>query len=98
MNTHTCPKCGHQTADATVCPGCGQEFKNGRVCDRKKPTPPPEAANWVITPTPPEMIEEMKRSLNEEEILAELEEVRRTGGVELKDFIHEIEAGVSPGE
>ena len=59
-----------------------------------KPTPPPEVANWVIYPTPPEVLEEMLQSFDEEEFMAELREVEQTGGVSGEEIIAEIEAMV----
>jgi hypothetical protein len=59
---------------------------------------PPEARGWTIEHTPADLLAWVRQTLNEQEIVAELEEVRRRGGAELKDFIHEIEAGVPPGE
>jgi len=44
----------------------------------------------------PALLEWARREFNEEEFLAGLREVEETGGLELKDFIHELEeeAGV----
>lgn len=46
----------------------------------------------------PEFLEQERRSINEEEILAGLREIEATGGLELKDFIHELEQEVTPRE
>jgi hypothetical protein len=48
-------------------------------------------SGWVIHKTPPEMIEELRRTLSEEEFLAELREAERTGGAKFEDMIGEIE-------
>jgi hypothetical protein len=74
--------CGHALANGTAPP-----TKNSVV----KPLPPPEVRDWVIHKPPREMIEEMRRTFNQEEFLAELHEIERTGGVNFEDFIGEIE-------
>lgn len=101
-DTH-CPKCGHQIpAEAAACEKCGQCLANGTVQPLKgpaqKPPPPPELAGYVFEKTPPEMVEEARRAVSEEEVLAALREYQETGGcgMELKDFIHELEQGASP--
>ena len=40
---------------------------------------------------PPELLEWALQQINEEEIIAGLEEIQRTGGLQLSDFIHELE-------
>jgi hypothetical protein len=42
-------------------------------------------------PITPELLEWARRTFNEEEFLAGLREIETTGGLELKDFIHELE-------
>jgi hypothetical protein len=89
-----CPECGRQTAaEAAACANCGHALANGTQAKSPagKPPPPPEVSNWTIHKTPPEMIEEMRRTFNEEEYLAELREAERTGGVKFEDFFGEIE-------
>ena len=98
-----CPKCGHQAAaDTTACPDCGQELTNGAVGQAVrlvgKPTPPAEVSGWVIHQLPPDVLAQERRAFDEQEFLAALREVERTGGLELKEFIHEIEQGVPSGE
>ena len=44
----------------------------------------------------PELLEWALREFNEEEIVAALREIRTTGGLELKDFIHELEQEAAP--
>lgn len=46
----------------------------------------------------PELLERERRAVNEEEILAGLREIEATGGLELKDFIHELEEEARPRE
>jgi hypothetical protein len=90
-----CPKCGQKGAEEANCPNCGYAASNGAgpmtPVRREKPVPPPEVANWVIEPIPPELIEEFRRTFNEEEVLAALREYEETGGYQLEDFIGEIE-------
>ena len=48
-----------------------------------EPTPSP--------PLPPEILEWARQHFNEEEFLAGLREIRETGGLQLEDFIRELE-------
>jgi hypothetical protein len=50
-------------------------------------------SSWVLYKTPPELLEWAKQTCNEEELAAALREVEQSGGLELKDFIHELEEG-----
>ena len=98
-----CPECGRPTAaEAAACANCGHALANGAVPQTKspieKPPPPPEVSSWVIHRTPPEMVEELRRTFNEEEYLADLRETERTGGVPFEDIISEIEDMVKPRE
>jgi hypothetical protein len=61
--------------------------------------------NWAIPrflpscqPVTPELLEWARRTFNEEEFLAGLREIEATGGLELKDFIHELEEEATPRE
>jgi RNA recognition motif-containing protein len=47
---------------------------------------------------PPEFLEWARQQYTEEEILAGVREVRESGGLELKDFIHEIDDILSPND
>lgn len=68
------------------------------------PLPPdPGPQGWQIQPgrLPPELRDYYLRQLNEEEInriIADVKELRETGGLELKDFIHELEEIVNACE
>lgn len=42
-------------------------------------------------PVTPEVLEWARRTFDEQEFLAGLREIERTGGLELKDFIQELE-------
>jgi hypothetical protein len=46
----------------------------------------------------PDVVESAKRQLSEEEVVAGLREIRATGGLELSDFIHELEQAAGPDE
>ena len=62
---------------------------------REKPPPPPELNGWLPDPIPPVFLEEMRRTFNEAEFLADVQEIERTGGVKFEDFIGEIEEMVN---
>jgi hypothetical protein len=47
---------------------------------------------------PPELRQWEQDNFDKEAFLAGLREVEQTGGVELKDFIHELEQGASSRE
>ena len=92
MQNPRCPKCGQGAAADSPCPDCGDASANGSVKkSRVKPPPPPEVADWVIEPVPPELAEEFLRTFDEAEYLAAVRELERTGGLRLEDFIDEIE-------
>jgi hypothetical protein len=89
-----CPECGRPTAaEAVACENCGHALRDGSVPRSKNPAenPPAEVSGWVIHQAPPEMIEELRRTFNEEEYLADLRETERSGGVPFEDIISEIE-------
>ncbi len=46
------------------------------------------------TPPTPEILEWARNHCSEEDILAGIREIQATGGLELKDFIHELEQEV----
>jgi hypothetical protein len=95
-----CPKCGHQVArEATACSNCGQDMRNGAVPgSMEKPIPPPEVSSWVIEKVPPDLLAWARQTFNMEEYLAGVRQIEETGGLELKDFIDEIEAKVKGSE
>ena len=47
---------------------------------------------------PPALMEWARRTINEEEIAASIREIHETGGLQLEDFIHEIERKVKSRE
>ena len=90
MQNTKCPKCGNDT-DAP-CPCSDQAGVNGASTPKWiKPPPPPELAGMVFEPVPPEMREEFLRTFNEEEYLAAVRELERTGGVQIDDLIAEMD-------
>jgi hypothetical protein len=96
-----CPACGQPTtAEAAACTNCGHATTNGTGPQPKKPTdkpvPPPEVSGWVLYPTPPEIIEEMRRTFNEEEFFTQLREAEKAGLPELKDLIRDLEQEMAP--
>ena len=96
MQDIKCSTCGHEPATDVASPGCGHapgHFADGSA--RVKPSPPPEVANWVMTPTPPEMRKLLRETFDEAEFIAALREVERTGGTRLDDLIDEIERKIN---
>lgn len=53
---------------------------------------------WPREKIPPALMEWARRTIDLEEIEAEIREVHETGGYHLEDFIHEIEERVTPRE
>ena len=98
MATVRCPQCSRDLpADATMCSGCGRPLNgaalpNGELTARQ-PTP---AAAPLSVKLPPELMEWARQDFNEEEFLAGLREIQETGGLELKDFIQELEQEATP--
>jgi hypothetical protein len=94
MENVNCPKCGYHAGQERVCPNCGEVARNGAVSQAQslpqKPVPPAEVSGWTIYPTPTEMTEEMRRTFNEAEFLAELRKAEQAGLPELKDLIHDL--------
>ena len=92
MQKIKCPACGSETASDAACPSCGHAAVNGVAkTPRVPPPPPPEVANGVIERPTPEMLEEARRTFDEAEYLAAVQEIERTGGVQIDDLIAELE-------
>jgi endogenous inhibitor of DNA gyrase (YacG/DUF329 family) len=90
MAIEHCPKCGHNvSAEAAVCPACGGPV-NGLAA--------PGSVELPFAKLSPELLEWARRDFNEEEFLAGLREIEETGGLELKDFIQELEQEAEPGD
>src|SRR5438552_3596323 len=98
MSSSDCPGCGKPVPSAAAaCPHCG------RIRDASAaPTQPttnscngsvsPEQVNGIpVFEYTPEFMEWARQLDTEEEIVAGLREIEETGGLELKDFIHELE-------
>lgn len=58
----------------------------------------PRAAQPPPSQIPPDLLEWARRQFNEEEIVAGLHEIKETGGLELRDFIHELEQAAGTDE
>jgi hypothetical protein len=58
----------------------------------------PETQDYRSEEIPPEILEWARQQLNEEVIVAGLREIRETGGLELADFLHELEREATPHE
>jgi len=54
--------------------------------------------DWPREKIPPALLEWARRTINEEEIAAQIREIRETGGYRLEDIIHEIEERVMMAE
>lgn len=83
MNPVPCPSCGRPLVPDTACPHCGPTATNGAV--------PPEVATWVIEKVPPDLLAWARQTFDEAEYLAGVREIEQTGGLQLEDFIGEIE-------
>ncbi len=95
MAEGNCPQCGRDNAaDAATCSECGQPLNGAAASVSGGQQPPPPAL--PSGKLPPELMEWARQQFNEEEFLAGLREVEETGGVELKDFIQELEQEAGP--
>jgi hypothetical protein len=95
MALSPCERCGQEAAGpATICPNCGHPLKNGFARRLQgpvqKPPPPPELEGCVFEKMTPE-IEALLGPFNMEEFIAEVRKIEETGGLQLEDFIGEIE-------
>ena len=59
---------------------------------------PSDPEGWTREKIPPALMEWARRTIDEEDIAAQIREIRETGGYQLEDFIHEIEERVKPRE
>jgi len=92
-----CSKCGHDLANGSAtCAACGGPTTGAGFpsAEFQKHFEPPFACEKLS----PEMLEWLREGFNEEEFLAEVREVLETGGLELKDFIHELEQEAASGD
>lgn len=96
MSEAICQKCGCEAAADVACPGCGHAVANGAPRPAwVKPPPPPEAADWVITPTPPDVLKHLRDTFDEMEFIAELREAEQSGGAQIDALISEIEQQIN---
>ncbi len=91
MEKAQCPACGRETTPGAACPDCGYTAVNGAVKKSCVKPPPPELAHRTFMPTPPDMLEQMRREFDEAEYLAAVRDLEKNGGYRLEDFIDEIE-------
>jgi hypothetical protein len=98
MATVRCPECGHDlSAGASACPACGRPLDGAALSEAGYSTQPP--AHPGAPPSgklPPELMEWARRQFSEDEFAAGLKEIRETGGLELQDFIRELEQEATP--
>src|SRR5579884_2737323 len=92
MSPQHCPHCGRDLgADAVRCADCGCELNGaalGSAATGSQQASPPVPPSEKLSP---EVLEWLRQQTNPEEILAEIREIEETGGLELKDFLPEIE-------
>lgn len=93
----------------TECPSCGTRFvvlSESNSSPHATPQPNPSAAERQETPAEespsdaltPEILAWARQQLNEEETVAGLREIRETGGLELADFLHDLQREAIPRE
>ncbi len=85
-----------------ICPECSgdlpeNEGKYCRHCGRPLESPAAQT-NGAAQKVPQDILDWARGQFNEEEFVAGLREIRETGGLELKDFIHELEQEAAPRE
>jgi hypothetical protein len=88
---------GEWTMSQSMCPSCGGDILKGECrC--------PKCGIFVNGPTLEpipitlELLEWARQRFNDADTMAGIEEIQRTGGFQLKDFIHELEAEATPRE
>ena len=95
-----CPKCGVSSPPGThACARCGQSL-NGAP---RSAEDGPNERMAELAPNPsgilsPQLVEMLKQQFDEAEFVAGLNEINETGGLELKDFIKELEEEAQPRE
>lgn len=55
---------------------------------------PPNPLDIAIEPIPPDLLEWARQTLDVDEVMADIREIERTGGVKFEDLIAELEATV----
>jgi hypothetical protein len=61
-----------------------------------KPDQPDPSGPFPRETIPPELVEWARQTFDEEEFLAQVREIEATGGLQLEDFLPEIEARARP--
>lgn len=60
------------------------------------PDPADSPESFPREPIPPDLLAWAQQTFNEEEFLADMREIERTGGVRFEDFITEVEERAKP--
>lgn len=93
-----CPRCNRDLAgDAVTCPECGHTVNGAPLPDAG--TSRHQSTSPLIPPSEklsPELMAWVRQQSSEEEFLAGLREIQESGGLELKDFIQELEQEAAP--
>lgn len=95
MRKTKCPTCSSEITHDVACPNCGHAASNGATI---RPPLPPELADVKFQRPTPEMLEEARRTFNEEEYLAAVREIEAGDGFTLEDFIDDIERITNGGK
>lgn len=96
MDQIVCPGCLCQLLDRPACcPVCGCSLDPAQGTDQAELV----SRNGIGgSRLPAELLEWARSQINEEELVAGIREVEETGGLELKDFIDELEQEASARE
>ncbi len=86
------------TCDARVRQDLLNEFSSRVLTLLEEVKSEPRAAQPAPAQVPPDLLEWARRQFSEEEIVAGLREIKETGGLELRDFIHELEQAAGTDE
>jgi hypothetical protein len=76
--------------------GCGFPVNGAVLSESAAAGQAPTAPALASVKLSPELIEWARKSFSEEEFLAGIREIEETGGLELKDFIRELEQEAGP--
>jgi hypothetical protein len=57
-----------------------------------KPDQPNHPEPFPREPIPPDLLEWARQTFDEEEFMAQVREIEAMGGLQLEDFLHEVEA------
>jgi len=99
MPTISCPTCSNELpAHAAACPQCGTQLNGAPCLDKGAADGTANAPMPGVAELSPELLALLRAEFNAEEFRAGLANVQETGGLELKDFIHELEQEAQPRE